>query len=148
MGSAGRMYSLSGLGIQGTTGGRLSSGNLGNVQGSGGSGYGSLSGYPTSRTAAGGSPAGMVKNVSGSAVEVTIPNSAVGSILGRGGSNISQIRQISGAKVKLHDSKPGASDRVVEISGTPEQTHAAQSLLQAFAMSGQNSKPHATARAF
>lgn len=47
--------------------------------------------------------------------------------------------QISGAKVKLHDVRPGSSERMVEISGTPEQAHAAQSLLQAFILSGQSS---------
>jgi poly(rC)-binding protein 2/3/4 len=135
------MYSLSSLGLEGTGAGRYSSyGSLGSTNGAGG--YGSLSSFSTSRSAAGGLPAGVPK--SGSTVEVTIPNKSVGSILGRGGSNISQIREISGAKVKLHESKPGGTDRVVEISGTPEQTHAAQSLLQAFAMSGQNTR---TARA-
>lgn len=141
LGSTGRMYSLSSLGLEGTGAGRYSSyGSLGSTNGAGG--YGSLSSFSTSRSAAGGLPAGVPK--SGSTVEVTIPNKSVGSILGRGGSNISQIREISGAKVKLHESKPGGTDRVVEISGTPEQTHAAQSLLQAFAMSGQNTR---TARA-
>lgn len=141
LGSTGRMYSLPSLGLEGTASGRYSSasyGSLGGVQNGGAGGYGSLSSFSTSRAPAGGLPAGVAK--SGSTVEVTIPNKSVGSILGRGGSNISQIREISGAKVKLHESKPGGTDRVVEISGTPEQTHAAQSLLQAFAMSGQNSR--------
>lgn len=46
--------------------------------------------------------------------------------------------QLSGAKVKLHDPRQGTAERVVEISGTPEQTHAAQNLLQAFILSGQS----------
>lgn len=145
LGSTGRMYSLPSLGLEGTLAGRYSSasyGSYGSVQNGGAGGYGSLSSYSTSRAAAGGLPAGVAK--SGTTVEVTIPNKSVGSILGRGGSNITQIREISGAKVKLHESKPGGTDRIVEISGTPEQTHAAQSLLQAFAMSGQNAR---TARA-
>lgn len=145
LGSTGRMYSMPSLGLESSAVGRYSSasyGSYGSVPNGGAGGYGSLSSYSTSRAAAGGFPAGISK--SGSTVEVTIPNKSVGSILGRGGSNISQIREISGAKVKLHESKPGGTDRIVEISGTPEQTHAAQSLLQAFAMSGQNSR---TARA-
>ncbi|KAH9295681.1 hypothetical protein KI387_039269, partial [Taxus chinensis] len=136
LGSPGGMYSLSGLDLQGGAGGRLSSGgygSYGSLQTGGASGYGALSGYSTSQASVGGSSFGMVKNASGTSVEVTVPNKAVGSILGRGGSNIAHIREISGAKVKLHDSKPGGTDRIVEISGTPEQTHAAQSLLQAFA---------------
>lgn len=43
--------------------------------------------------------------------------------------------QISGAKVKLHNSEQGAKDRVLELSGTQEQTHAAQSLVQAYMQS-------------
>lgn len=39
----------------------------------------------------------------------------------------------------MHDPRPGATEGLVVISGTPEQTHAAQSLLQAFIMSGQSS---------
>uniref|UniRef100_A0A0C9RV58 TSA: Wollemia nobilis Ref_Wollemi_Transcript_11433_2942 transcribed RNA sequence n=1 Tax=Wollemia nobilis TaxID=56998 RepID=A0A0C9RV58_9CONI len=143
LGSPSGMYSLSGLDLQGTAGGRLSTGSygsLGSLQNGGASGYGPISGYSTGRAAAGGLSLGMTRNSSGTNVEVTIPNKSVGSILGRGGSNIAQIREISGAKVKLHDAKPGGTDRIVEISGTPEQTHAAQSLLQAFAMSGQNSR--------
>lgn len=141
LGSTGRMYSLPSLGLEGTSAGRYSSasyGSFGSVQNGGAGGYGSLSSYSTSRAAAGGLSAGVPK--SGSTVEVTIPNKSVGSILGRGGANISQIREISGAKVKLHESKPGGTDRIVEISGTAEQKHAAQSLLQAFAMSGQNTR--------
>ena len=43
--------------------------------------------------------------------------------------------------MKLHDSQSGGSDRVIEISGTPEQTHAAKSLLQAFIATGGQSQP-------
>ena len=46
---------------------------------------------------------------------------------------------MSGAKVNIVDIRPGMSESVVEISGTPEQTHTAQSLLQNFIMGGQTS---------
>lgn len=45
--------------------------------------------------------------------------------------------QTSGAKVLIHDPKPGATEGVVIVYGTPEQTHAAQSLIQAFILCGQ-----------
>lgn len=45
--------------------------------------------------------------------------------------------QISGAKVILHEPRLGTSDRIVVISGTPDETQAAQSLLQAFILTGQ-----------
>lgn len=46
------------------------------------------------------------------------------------------MNQISGAKVTLHEPRPGTSDRIVIISGTPDETQAAQSLLQAFIHTG------------
>ncbi|XP_042501522.1 KH domain-containing protein At4g18375-like isoform X1 [Macadamia integrifolia] len=70
-------------------------------------------------------------NVS-SSMEVKVPYSAVGSLLGTGGSSISNIREVSGARVKLQDPQSGASECVVEIHGSNEQMNAAQNLLQAF----------------
>ena len=40
--------------------------------------------------------------------------------------------QISDAKVIINDAKPGSKETLIIISGTPDQTHAAQSLIQAF----------------
>ena len=40
--------------------------------------------------------------------------------------------KISDAKVIINDAKPGAKETLIIISGTPDQTHAAQSLIQAF----------------
>ena len=45
--------------------------------------------------------------------------------------------QISGAKVEVHDPCPGRNEGKVVISGKPDQTMAAQSLLQAFIQPGQ-----------
>eukprot|EP01018_Ginkgo_biloba_P039773 Gb_03724 [translate_table: standard] len=77
--------------------------------------------------------------VTNTTVEVVVPDHVIGSVYGENGSNLAQIRLISGAKVILHDPAPGATEGLVIISGTPEQTHAAQSLLQAFILSGQSS---------
>lgn len=71
-------------------------------------------------------------------VEVVLPSRLVGLIFADG-SAIAQIRQISGAQVNFLDVRPGAAEAVVEISGTPEQTQSAQSLLQAFVLRGQTS---------
>eukprot|EP00249_Psilotum_nudum_P022600 c28578_g1_i1 orf=427-2535(+) len=70
-------------------------------------------------------------------VEVVVPEHVMSSIIGPSGNNLAQICEISGADVHVHDLLPGATERTVEISGTPDQTHAAQSLLQAFILSGQ-----------
>ncbi|KAH9306722.1 hypothetical protein KI387_011126, partial [Taxus chinensis] len=124
------MYPSSGFGYQGTGGRSSSASYYGTMQG-GGSGYDPIQGYTSSLASDTGYSSGLLKNVS-TTVEVPIPKTAVGSVLGKRGSNMQHIREISGAKVKLHDSRSGASERVIEISGTPEQTHAAKSLLQAF----------------
>ncbi|GLJ09206.1 hypothetical protein SUGI_0103820 [Cryptomeria japonica] len=138
--SPGGMYPSSGFGYQGT-GGRMSSASYFGSMQSGGSGYDPIQGYSSSHANDVGYSGGFMKNVSTSTVEVTIPKDSVGSVLGKRGSNMQHIREISGAKVKLHDSRSGASDRVIEISGTPEQTHAAKSLLQAFLATGGQSQP-------
>ncbi|KAK9139549.1 hypothetical protein Scep_009230 [Stephania cephalantha] len=68
-------------------------------------------------------------------VEVVVPREIVPAIYGEDGESLKQIRQISGAKVNISEPRPGAAETIIIISGTPEETHAAQSLLQAFVMS-------------
>jgi len=53
-----------------------------------------------------------------------------GAIIGKGGSRISQIRVESGAQITIDDLQPGATDRIINITGTPEQIQNAQYLLQ------------------
>ncbi|KAK1300498.1 KH domain-containing protein [Acorus calamus] len=77
--------------------------------------------------------------ITSTTVEVVVPQAVVPDIRGVDGGSLKQIRQISGAKITITDPKPGASETAIIISGTPEQTHAAQSLLQAFVMSGTSS---------
>ncbi|KAL8541782.1 hypothetical protein ACS0TY_002875 [Phlomoides rotata] len=71
-----------------------------------------------------------------STVKIVVPEAVFGVIYGDDGSNLTMLRQISGAKVIVHDPLPGATQRVVVISGTPDETQAAQSLLQAFMLTG------------
>ncbi|KAA8538242.1 hypothetical protein F0562_027935 [Nyssa sinensis] len=77
----------------------------------------------------GGSHPAIITNTT---VEVVIPRSLLPSIYGEAGGCLKQIREISDAKITITDPKPGATETVMIISGTPEQTHAAQSLIQAF----------------
>lgn len=74
--------------------------------------------------------------VTNTTVEILVPESAVSLVCGENGSNLARIRQISGAKVMVHEPGPGSSDRTVIISGTPDETQAAQSLLHAFILTG------------
>ncbi|XP_042498266.1 KH domain-containing protein HEN4 [Macadamia integrifolia] len=70
-------------------------------------------------------------------VEVVVPRTLLSNIYGENNSNLNHIRQISGAKVDVHDPRPVATEGVVVVSGTPDQTRAAQSLIQAFILCGQ-----------
>ncbi len=55
----------------------------------------------------------------------------LGYVIGAKGSKISQIHQESGASIKI-DSElmPGTSDRLITITGNPDQIEKAQFLLQ------------------
>ncbi|GFP81168.1 kh domain-containing protein at4g18375 [Phtheirospermum japonicum] len=88
-------------------------------------GYGSLSSHSSSLYAGLPPP---------STLEMLVPAHAVGKVMGRGGTNIDNIRKISGASVEISDSKSGRGDRVALISGTSEQKRTAENLIQAFIM--------------
>jgi predicted RNA-binding protein YlqC (UPF0109 family) len=76
--------------------------------------------------AAGGAAAG------GTSERLTVDNTHVGSIVGKGGSNINQIRSASGAHVKLHEQTAGSNVRLIEITGAPDRVEAAKAMIQAF----------------
>jgi len=65
-----------------------------------------------------------------STIELRVPSSSLESIVGVGGVNLAEIRQISGGKLRLLEGHPGSSESIVEIQGTLDQAKAAQSLLQ------------------
>ena len=61
-----------------------------------------------------------------------VPNSKVGGLIGKGGSSINDIRQRSGCRINIQDSRQGGgANRDVTIIGTLEQTQEAQRLIQA-----------------
>ncbi|KIH56032.1 KH domain protein [Ancylostoma duodenale] len=62
-------------------------------------------------------------------LNVTIPSDLGGTIIGRGGDRINRIRDESGAQIQLEPST-GQEERVITITGTQTQIHAAQYLLQ------------------
>ncbi|KAJ7968311.1 KH domain-containing protein family [Quillaja saponaria] len=74
--------------------------------------------------------------VTNTTLEIVVPENVIGSVYGDGGTNLARLRQISGAKVVVHEPLPGLSDMIIVISGTPDETQAAQSLLQAFILTG------------
>lgn len=76
-------------------------------------------------------------NITTTTVEVAVPQALLSHVYGENNSNLNQIRQISGARVVIQDPRTGSSEGVVVVSGTPDQTRAAQSLVQAFILSEQ-----------
>ncbi|PON98348.1 Polyribonucleotide nucleotidyltransferase [Trema orientale] len=80
-----------------------------------------------------GSKSAIVTNTT---VEIVVPENVIGSVYGENGNNLTRLRQISGARVIVHEPRPGTSDRIIVISGTPDETQAAQSLLHAFILTG------------
>ncbi|XP_058068129.1 KH domain-containing protein HEN4 isoform X1 [Magnolia sinica] len=75
--------------------------------------------------------------VTSTTVEVVVPRTLLRFIYGENGSSLNHIRKISGATVTIHDPRPAATEGTVVISGTPDQAHVAQTLLQAFILCGQ-----------
>lgn len=63
--------------------------------------------------------------------EIIIPNDLIGCIIGRGGAKINEIRQLSGAAIKIANAEEGTTDRKVTITGLPETIAAAQYFINA-----------------
>ncbi|XP_024230798.2 poly(rC)-binding protein 4 isoform X1 [Oncorhynchus tshawytscha] len=61
--------------------------------------------------------------------ELLIPNDLIGSIIGRQGTKINEIRQVSGAQIKIGSQLDGTNDRHVTITGTPVSINLAQYLI-------------------
>jgi len=61
---------------------------------------------------------------------ITTPNEMCGAIIGKGGSRIREVRDISGAKITFSESaKESKEDRVVTIAGTQQQVQMAEHLI-------------------
>ncbi|KAG2182552.1 hypothetical protein INT43_007483, partial [Umbelopsis isabellina] len=54
------------------------------------------------------------------AQQILIPNDMVGCIIGKGGSKINEIRQMSGSHIKIAEPHGNNNERLVTITGTPE----------------------------
>ncbi|KAG8368594.1 hypothetical protein BUALT_Bualt15G0061700 [Buddleja alternifolia] len=74
--------------------------------------------------------------VTNTTVEIVVPDTVIGFIYGENGSKLARLRQISGAKVIVLKPLPGTSESTFVISGTPDETRVAQTLLQAYILDG------------
>ncbi|KAH0686689.1 hypothetical protein KY284_017242 [Solanum tuberosum] len=73
--------------------------------------------------------------VTRSILEVVIPPHAAPKLITKSRNKLAQISELSGANVKLIEDRPEVTDKIIQISGTPEQAERAQSLLQGFILS-------------
>ncbi|XP_067907492.1 poly(rC)-binding protein 3 isoform X1 [Heterodontus francisci] len=78
-----------------------------------------------------GFPAGLDATGQTSSHELTIPNDLIGCIIGRQGSKINEIRQMSGAQIKIANATEGSTERQVTITGSPANISLAQYLINA-----------------
>jgi len=63
---------------------------------------------------------------------MTVPNELIGCVIGKGGTKIAEIRQISGAMIRISNSeelREGCTDRVISITGNPDSVALAQYLI-------------------
>lgn len=95
--------------------------DFGSNRGGGGGGFGGMNGN-------GGPPRDLPPGAT--STQVTIPKDMAGAIIGKAGSRIRKIRADSGAGITIDEPLPGADDRIITISGNPQQIQMAQYLLQ------------------
>ncbi|XP_020642252.1 poly(rC)-binding protein 3 isoform X2 [Pogona vitticeps] len=74
---------------------------------------------------------GLDASTPASSHELTIPNDLIGCIIGRQGSKINEIRQMSGAQIKIANATEGSAERQVTITGSPANISLAQYLINA-----------------
>lgn len=58
----------------------------------------------------------------GTLLRVLCPSNKIGSVIGKGGSVISQIRQESGARIRVEDSIPGCEERIIFIASPDKES--------------------------
>uniref|UniRef100_A0A3Q3GC73 Zgc:110045 n=1 Tax=Labrus bergylta TaxID=56723 RepID=A0A3Q3GC73_9LABR len=75
--------------------------------------------------------AGLDASAPTSSQELAIPNDFIGCIIGRQGSKINEIRQVSGAHIKIASATDGSAVRQVTITGSPASISVAQYLINA-----------------
>ncbi|KAK7139885.1 hypothetical protein R3I94_012498 [Phoxinus phoxinus] len=74
---------------------------------------------------------GLEASFATSSHELSIPNDLIGCIIGRQGSKINEIRQMSGAQIKIAGATDGSAVRHVTITGSPANISVAQYLISA-----------------
>jgi len=63
--------------------------------------------------------------------KVSVPSNAISRVIGRGGSNINAIRELSGAHIEVEKQSKGQGDRTILIKGSAEATRLANTWISA-----------------
>lgn len=74
--------------------------------------------------------------------DVYIPNDYVGSVIGKGGAKIKDIRHLSGSRVKINDPIPNGTERLITIWGRPEGNETAIYLIHSLIESERKRNPN------
>merc|ERR1719397_2043355 len=64
-------------------------------------------------------------------MKVSVPSNAISRVIGRGGSNINAIRELSGAHIEVEKQSKGQGDRTILIKGSAEATRLANTWISA-----------------
>lgn len=120
-----------GGGYQGAGGYGGPPGGMGGGMGGGAGGYnnGQGDGYQANNGSGAGANSGNFA-MDNQTTQVTIPKEFGGAIIGRGGERIRNIRQQSGADVKMAEPAEGSTDRLITLTGNSQQIQHAQYLMQ------------------
>ncbi|KAH9724181.1 RNA-binding KH domain-containing protein RCF3 [Citrus sinensis] len=73
--------------------------------------------------------------VTRSTLEVVLPDYAVPKLITKSKTLLTRFSEMSGASVSLVEGQPEGTQKIIQISGTPEQVERAQSVLQGFILS-------------
>ncbi|GMH95888.1 hypothetical protein TrST_g3403 [Triparma strigata] len=79
-----------------------------------------------------GSPPGDPTQGNQTVMQMAVPNSVIGCILGRGGTTMLELQAVSGARIKVSqrgEYVPGTENRIVTISGSSEACQGASMLI-------------------
>lgn len=115
-----------------------------------------FSGYDASRRGAGQTPIQPVgSNFSSQTgpshptvtLQLPVHDAMIGAILGRGGSRLNELQQISGARISISQRGefiPGTQNRTVTITGSQQQAQNAEILIQQKLQAAHNSSSHSS----
>jgi predicted PilT family ATPase len=72
---------------------------------------------------------GQPSKVPPQTIVVPVPDYLMGTVIGKGGASINEIRARSGAHIKISELESGASDRMITITGSPQSNDMAIALI-------------------